>query len=255
MRRRLSIAAALIGSPKIIILDEPTTGLDPDTRRQLWGIIEKEKAPDRLILLTTHSMEEADTLCSTIAIMVHGKLRVVAGQQYLKSQYGTGFKLELTTHWLLNTRTPKASDMAIVPISGHVGDAAEAADAQDMSQAQVDTFVRSFCPAASVTEVIGATMTYALPKNSFDPAAALSLLQKESRNHGIVAFSLVQPSLEEVFVHIALKYSTETHAAPGKQATTKPPGQPTGAATCNAGMFGGHSAVKVASTLEVEQQP
>lgn len=57
MRRRLSIAASLVGDPSILVLDEPTTGLDPDTRRQIWAILQKEKRPNRTIIITTHSME------------------------------------------------------------------------------------------------------------------------------------------------------------------------------------------------------
>ena len=61
MRRRLSLAIALLGDPKVVFLDEPTTGMDPVTRRQVWDVIERAKA-GRVILLTTHSMEEADIL-------------------------------------------------------------------------------------------------------------------------------------------------------------------------------------------------
>ena len=66
MRRRLSIAIALIGNPDIVFFDEPTTGLDPETRRQLWDIIKREQSDGRCVIITTHSMEEADALCSRI---------------------------------------------------------------------------------------------------------------------------------------------------------------------------------------------
>ena len=65
MRRRLSVAMACIGSPDILILDEPTTGLDPASRRQVWEVIEKVK-DGRSVILTTHAMEEADHLCTRI---------------------------------------------------------------------------------------------------------------------------------------------------------------------------------------------
>lgn len=65
MRRRLSVAIALVGEPKIIFLDEPTTGLDPENKRQLWDILSQNKGK-RAMVLTTHSMEEADVLCSRI---------------------------------------------------------------------------------------------------------------------------------------------------------------------------------------------
>ena len=75
MRRRLSIAISLVSSPKIIFLDEPTTGLDPETRRQLWNILQDcKKDKNRAMVLTTHSMEEADVLCNRIGIVNNGVL-------------------------------------------------------------------------------------------------------------------------------------------------------------------------------------
>lgn len=75
MKRRLSIAIAIVSAPKIIFLDEPTTGLDPDTRRQLWNILQDCKnTKDRAMVLTTHSMEEADVLCNRIGIVNNGVL-------------------------------------------------------------------------------------------------------------------------------------------------------------------------------------
>ncbi len=65
MRRRLSVAMACIGNPDILILDEPTTGLDPASRRQVWDVIENIKV-GRSVILTTHAMEEADHLCTRI---------------------------------------------------------------------------------------------------------------------------------------------------------------------------------------------
>ncbi|KAK0588286.1 hypothetical protein LWI29_037212 [Acer saccharum] len=82
MKCRLSVAIALIGHPKLIILDEPTTGMDPISRRHVWDIIENAKR-GRAIILTTHSMEEADILGDRIGIMAKGRLR--------KSRFGTGF--------------------------------------------------------------------------------------------------------------------------------------------------------------------
>ena len=73
-RQRLSIALALVNDPELIFLDEPTTGLDPQGRRSLWGHIEDLRKQGRTILLTTHYMEEAEQLCDRVAIMDHGKI-------------------------------------------------------------------------------------------------------------------------------------------------------------------------------------
>jgi ABC-2 type transport system ATP-binding protein len=73
-RQRLALACALVGEPELLFLDEPTTGLDPQSRRQLWELIERFRAGGRSILLTTHYMEEAERLCDRVAIMDHGRI-------------------------------------------------------------------------------------------------------------------------------------------------------------------------------------
>jgi ABC-2 type transport system ATP-binding protein len=73
-KQRLALACALVGDPELLFLDEPTTGLDPQSRRQLWGLIEGFKSAGRSILLTTHYMEEAERLCDRVAIVDHGKM-------------------------------------------------------------------------------------------------------------------------------------------------------------------------------------
>ena len=72
-KQRLAMACALVGDPDFLFLDEPTTGLDPQARRQLWELIERFKESGRTILITTHYMDEAERLCDRVAIMDHGK--------------------------------------------------------------------------------------------------------------------------------------------------------------------------------------
>jgi ABC-2 type transport system ATP-binding protein len=71
-KQRLAVACALVGNPQLLFLDEPTTGLDPQSRRQFWELIEKFQAEGRTIMLTTHYMEEAERLCDRVAIVDHG---------------------------------------------------------------------------------------------------------------------------------------------------------------------------------------
>ncbi|KAJ3316944.1 hypothetical protein HDU76_001458, partial [Blyttiomyces sp. JEL0837] len=91
-KRRLSIAIALIGDPVVVFLDEPTTGLDPEVRRLIWNIIQDAKE-DKTIILTTHSMEEAESLCQRIGIMSKGSLRCLGNPLRLKEVYGSGFRV------------------------------------------------------------------------------------------------------------------------------------------------------------------
>ena len=73
-RQRMALACALVGEPELLFLDEPTTGLDPQSRRQLWDLIEAFKASGRSLLLTTHYMDEAERLCDRVAIVDHGRV-------------------------------------------------------------------------------------------------------------------------------------------------------------------------------------
>ena len=92
MKRRLSIAISLLGNPQIVYLDEPTTGMDPVTRRDVWDMIIRAKQ-GRVIVLTTHSMEEADVLGDRVAIMSHGKIQALGTSLSLKKAYGGGYKM------------------------------------------------------------------------------------------------------------------------------------------------------------------
>lgn len=83
MKRRLSVAVALMGDPEVVYLDEPTTGMDPVSRRHVWDIIEEAKK-GRAVILTTHSMEEADILGDRIGIMARGRLRCLGSSIRLK---------------------------------------------------------------------------------------------------------------------------------------------------------------------------
>ncbi|WP_353683303.1 ATP-binding cassette domain-containing protein [Thermodesulfovibrio sp. 3907-1M] len=88
LQRRTLLARALLANPKVLFLDEPSIGLDPHIRRQLWQIIRKIKSEGRTVLLTTHYIEEAEALCDRVGILSHGKLIALGSPSELKKDVG-----------------------------------------------------------------------------------------------------------------------------------------------------------------------
>jgi ABC-2 type transport system ATP-binding protein len=87
-RQRLAVACAIAGNPQLLFLDEPTTGLDPQSRRQLWEVVNKFRDTGRTVMLTTHSMDEAERLCDRVAIVDHGKVIALGTPSQLIVQIG-----------------------------------------------------------------------------------------------------------------------------------------------------------------------
>src|SRR5271165_1093281 len=96
-KQRLALACALVGNPDFLFLDEPTTGLDPQARRQLWELIEQFKLSGRTIMLTTHYMDEAERLCDNVAIMDHGKIISLGTPRELIASIGVEHLVEFST--------------------------------------------------------------------------------------------------------------------------------------------------------------
>eukprot|EP01029_Cantina_marsupialis_P023816 TRINITY_DN5_c0_g2_i1.p1 TRINITY_DN5_c0_g2~~TRINITY_DN5_c0_g2_i1.p1 ORF type:complete len:1536 (-),score=457.58 TRINITY_DN5_c0_g2_i1:174-4625(-) len=176
MKRRLSIGMTLLGQPPIIFLDEPTTGLDPETRQKVWEIINNAK-PGRSIILTTHSMEEADALSNRIAIMANGSLRCIGSQQLLKNRFGDGYQLKIMLD-------------------------------EHSTQSQTMDFIRSFAPSAKCVYSFGLARTFLIPRQSINMSSIFECMTRGSKNGGIKEWAVQQTSLEEVFVKIAREAET-----------------------------------------------
>jgi ABC-2 type transport system ATP-binding protein len=93
-KQRLALACAIVGDPDLLFLDEPTTGLDPQSRRQLWDLITEFKALGRTILLTTHYMDEAEILCDRVAVVDHGKVIALGTPRELIASLGAEHVVE-----------------------------------------------------------------------------------------------------------------------------------------------------------------
>lgn len=96
-KRKLSVAIAMIGEPALVFLDEPSTGMDPVAKRFMWDVITEivTKREKCSLILTTHSMEECEALCTRIGIMVGGVMRCLGSAQKLRTKYGSGYQLEI----------------------------------------------------------------------------------------------------------------------------------------------------------------
>jgi len=94
-KRKLSVGVALMGNPDVVFLDEPSTGMDPGAKRFMWGLI-ASTSQRKAVVLTTHSLEEAEALCTEITIMVNGRLRCLGTPQHIRSRFGQGYELEIT---------------------------------------------------------------------------------------------------------------------------------------------------------------
>ena len=96
-KRKLSVACAMIGNPNILFLDEPSTGMDPEARRLMWKVICEitTQKKQSTVILTTHSMEEAEALSTRLGIMVKGNFKCIGTIQHLKNKFGEGYEVEI----------------------------------------------------------------------------------------------------------------------------------------------------------------
>ncbi|XP_062116462.1 ABC transporter A family member 2-like [Humulus lupulus] len=204
MRRRLSLAISFIGDPKLVILDEPTTGIDPITRRHVWDIIQEAKK-ERAILLTTHSMEEADILSDRIGIMANGKLRCIGSSAVLKSRFGNGS--------IVHVSFIQSSDRQTPPHNG---------DVVDTTQQRHETVKLFFKRHLDVLpkEENDSSLTFAIPRNrEMLFPDCFTELQDRQNEFGIADFGISFTSLEEVFLSIARQAELETAIAEGRLVT------------------------------------
>jgi ATP-binding cassette subfamily A (ABC1) protein 3 len=114
-KRRLSVAMAFAGRSKVIILDEPTSGMDTSARRYIWELLKSYKS-DRIILLTTHFMDEADYLGDRVGIMAGGRLICCGSGHYLKNKFGVGYNITF-----VKKESKTASTPIVSTVQRHIG--------------------------------------------------------------------------------------------------------------------------------------
>uniref|UniRef100_A0A8C4GMZ7 ATP-binding cassette, sub-family A (ABC1), member 12 n=1 Tax=Dicentrarchus labrax TaxID=13489 RepID=A0A8C4GMZ7_DICLA len=173
-RRKLSTALALIGHPQILLLDEPSSGMDPRTKRHLWKIISEEVKGKCAVVLTSHSMEECEALCSRLAIMVKGQFRCLGSLQHIKNRFGSGFTVKMYL-----------------------------AEASSDTEAITGFMQRRF-PSTYLKDQHSTMVEYHVPVAPGGVADIFDQLESNKNALQIKHFSVSQTTLDEVFINFAM---------------------------------------------------
>uniref|UniRef100_A0A8C6ACH6 ABC transporter domain-containing protein n=1 Tax=Marmota marmota marmota TaxID=9994 RepID=A0A8C6ACH6_MARMA len=171
-KRRLSTAIAIMGKSSVIFLDEPSTGMDPVARRLLWNTVTKTRESGKAIIITSHSMEECDALCTKIAIMVKGKLMCLGSPQHLKNKFG---------------------DIHILKVKVKTEDKLE----------DFKYFIKMTFPDSILKEENQRILNYHLPKKDNSWGKVFGVLEKAKERFNLEDYSISQITLEQVFLAFA----------------------------------------------------
>jgi ABC-type multidrug transport system ATPase subunit len=203
MKRRLSVAIALIGDPEVVYLDEPTTGMDPITRRYVWDVILEAKA-GRAIVLTTHSMEEADVLADNITIIAKGRLRCLGSSLRLKNKFGAGYRISASV------AQPAA------PAAGQPEQLALSAEPPAADNSKLLAFFKEQLGVVPA-EAGRVYSTFTIPRAMEERLPAfLQALLKSRGALGLTDVQVSQTTLEQVFLLIAREAEKQAAAADGR---------------------------------------
>lgn len=170
-KRKLSTAIALIGDPSVVFLDEPTSGMDPGARRFLWNSVLEMVRGGQAVVLTSHSMEECEALCSRLGIMVNGRFKCLGSIQHLKNRFGSGY--------------------SVTVMCG------------EQQTDQVVEKMRQLLPMATLQEEHHSQLKFQLPTAATRLPVVFRHME-QLRQLGILEdYSLTQTTLDEVFVRFA----------------------------------------------------
>lgn len=173
-KRKLSTAISLIGNPSVIYLDEPTTGMDPVSKRYFWNAICKLRDNGKSIILTSHSMEECEALCTRLAIMVNGKIVCLGSIEHLKNKFAKGYTL-----------TVKVKKECFQ-------------SNQKSETALVEQFIVNSFPQALRREKHQELITYFIPDKSIPWSKMFEILETGKNAFNIEDYSIGQSTLEQV---------------------------------------------------------
>ncbi|XP_017056192.1 phospholipid-transporting ATPase ABCA3 isoform X3 [Drosophila ficusphila] len=204
-KRKLSTAIAVIGSPSVIYLDEPTTGMDPAARRQLWNMVCRIRDSGKSIVLTSHSMEECEALCTRLAIMVNGEFKCIGSTQHLKNKFSKGLILKIKVR-----RNLEALRQARLS-GGYARNPDEQTVPAQMAQQDIDAvkaFVEHEYPHSILQEEYQGILTFYIPLTGVKWSRIFGLMESNRDQLNVEDYSVSQTTLEEIFLEFA-KYQRE----------------------------------------------
>ncbi|XP_058874656.1 phospholipid-transporting ATPase ABCA1-like [Acipenser ruthenus] len=228
MQRKLSVALAFVGGSKVIILDEPTAGVDPYSRRGIWDLLLKYRH-GRTIILSTHHMDEADILGDRIAIISHGKLCCVGSSLYLKNQLGTGYYLTLVKKDVepsLSSCRNSSSTVSFIKKDDSVSQSSSDAglgsdhesDTTTVDVSLISNVILKHVPKARMVEDFGHELTYVLPYESAKDGAFVELFHEiddRLSDLGISSYGVSDTTLEEIFLKVAKDSGVDVEISDG----------------------------------------
>jgi ATP-binding cassette, subfamily A (ABC1), member 3 len=201
MKRKLSVAIAFIGGSKIVILDEPSSGMDPQARHSTWSLLQSfRKLKNRSILLTTHFMDEADYLGDRIIIMSRGKIHCSGSPIFLKSMYGSGYSLILTR---------KPYDEMLLPLNSNETPQTSTSAKNNRTSNNTDDVIRitkiinSIIPNSKLKSNINTELNFVLPIEQTAMFSSLLMTLEENKDKlNIINIGISVTTIEDIFLKI-----------------------------------------------------
>ncbi|KAB0381590.1 hypothetical protein FD755_003507 [Muntiacus reevesi] len=203
-RRKLSAGIALLGEPVVIFLDEPSTGMDPVARRLLWGTVARARKSGKAIIITSHSMEECEALCTRLAIMVQGQFKCLGSPQHLKSKFGSGYSLRAKIR----------------------------SDGQQETLEEFKAFVGLTFPGSVLEDEHQGMVHYHLPGDDLSWAKVFGIMEQAKTTYMLEDYSVNQISLEDIFLSFSCPVppaqgsNRQERAKPADPAFPSPPLSP-----------------------------
>jgi len=204
-KRKLQLAIALAGDPKLVLLDEPTSGMDVYSRRATWELL-RQKRHGRIILLTTHFMDEAEVLADRIAILKEGTLQCCGSALFLKQRFGLGYNITIVTDKNQTVLNHQGLDIQNKRNPTGIDEGNETNDNTPNSKTQekVGVFLKNHIPGSRFIRESARELVFRFPPESETKFPELfDGLEKEAGFLGVTSYGVCDTSLEEVFLELA----------------------------------------------------